>query len=1066
MTDTSDAPNEIKFTHLHVHTHYSLLDGLTKVENLVKRVKELGMDSVAITDHGIMYGAIEFYQKAKKEGIKPIIGCEVYTTADMYSRAHMNNRRNHLTLLAKNEVGYKNLVKLVSKAHLEGFYYKPRIDKNLLKEHTEGLICLSGCLAGELSQLLKSDQDTKARELALEFQKMFGAENYFIEIQRHPNVSDQNYVTPKLINLAHELKMPLVATSDSHYLTKEDAEAHDILLAVQTGNNLDDEDRLTLKNDDYSINSPEEMYEKFKDVPEAIENTQKIADACDLNLQLGVSQLPEYDLPEGHTADSYLKKLCEEGIEERYPGKITEEVKERLSYELDVIQKTGFASYMLIVQDFVNWAKDNGIIVGPGRGSAAGSIISYLLNITTIDPLRYGLLFERFMNPDRISMPDIDLDFDDARRGEVLEYVAQKYGRDHVAQIITFGTMASRGSIRDAGRALGMPYDLCDKLAKMIPFGMNLKQSLENVSDLRYEYNADANAKKLIDSASRLEGVARHASTHACGVVITKDPLTDYLPIQHSTKNDTDIITQYGMHSVEALGLLKMDFLGLKNLTIIEQAIRLIKYNHGIEIKIEKIPLDDPETFKLFQEARTTSVFQLESSGMKRYLRDLKPTQLEDIIAMVSLYRPGPMELIPEYVARKHGTREVSYLHPKLEPILKETNGIMIYQEQLMAAARALAGFSLAEADTLRKAVGKKISKLMKEQEHKFKEGAKKQGLSEEIANKFWSLVEPFGKYGFNKSHAACYAMIAYQTAYLKAHYPVEFMAAVMNSDSGDVERIAFLIDEAKMMSLEVLPPHINESFAKFTVVAEKKIRFGLSAVKNVGENVVKEIIKERKENGPFKSIEGLVTRVKGRDMNRKSLESLIKCGALDDFGERATLVSNIDQLLNYSRESQKAHLGGQVSLFDSLGDDAPILPALRLTEAEPAARAEKLLWEKELLGLFVSDHPLKDYQQEMQFQNVTPIISTIDTNGARVSIGGVITKVQRIITKTGKPMLFSWIEDTSSKIEVVVFPNLLEQNPDIWHENAIVVVKGKLNDRDGEKKLLADEVQRIASLA
>ncbi|PIR41234.1 MAG: DNA polymerase III subunit alpha [Candidatus Yanofskybacteria bacterium CG10_big_fil_rev_8_21_14_0_10_46_23] len=1052
------------FIHLHTHTHYSLLDGLSQIDRLLGRVKELGMNACAITDHGAMHGAIEFYQKATKIGIKPIIGCEVYVAEnDMFAKTNINNDRYHLVLLAKNEIGYKNLIKLVSAAHLDGFYYKPRIDKKFLAEHSEGLICLSACLAGQLSRLLKNGQDAEAENCAIEHLKIFGEGNYFIELQAHPNIADQNYVTPKLIELAQKLGLPTVATNDSHYVYKEDAEAHDILLAVQTGNRLDDTDRLTLKHDDFSIISAQEMLKKLPDVPQALENTQLIADRVDLEFSFGKNHLPHYSVPPQKTPDSYLQELCEAGLPKRYP-EVTPEVRERLDYELDVIAKTGFASYMLIVQDFVNWAKNKGIIVGPGRGSAAGSIIAYLLNITNIDPLKYGLLFERFLNPARISMPDIDLDFDDARRHEVLAYVTEKYGQDHVAQIITFGTMASRGSIRDAGRALGIDYNTCDRIAKLIPMGYSLKQAITEITDLRLEYEAKPEIKKLIDSALKLEGVVRHASTHACGVVITKNPLTDYLPVQRSTKSEDDVITQYGMKAVEDLGLLKMDFLGLSNLTIIENALASIKKNHAVSIDIDKIPLDDKKTFQLFQKAKTTSVFQLESAGMKRYLRELKPTVLEDIIAMVALYRPGPMELIPDYVARKHGKKEIVYLHPSLEPILKETYGIMIYQEQLMAAARELAGLSLAEADTLRKAVGKKIQKLLDEQEGIFKKGAEKKGTPKQVADRFWQLVIPFGKYGFNKSHAACYALIAYQTAYLKAHYPLEFMAAVLNAHSNDIEKIAFLIDEARSMEIEVLAPHINESFSKFSVTPGKRIRFGLTAIKNVGENIIEEIISQRQKDGPFRSIEDLISRIRSKDLNRKSLESLIRCGALDDFDDRATLLQNLDQLLAYSRESQRAKAGGQESLFGdaTLG----VLPPLRLQLAEPARRSEKLLWEKELLGLFVSDHPLMDYQAELSLQNVVSIKEASGQRGQAVSIGGVVTRVQRIITKTGRPMLFSWIEDMSSKVEVVVFPNILEQNPEIWQENSIVVVKGKLNDKDGVSKLLCDEVRPIASIA
>jgi DNA polymerase-3 subunit alpha len=1075
--------NKPKFVHLHTHTHYSLLDGLTRVDELVERTKELGMEAVAITDHGVMYGVIEFYQKAKKAGIKPIIGVEMYIAENMHDKRPDINGRNyyHLVLLAENNTGYRNLIKLVTAAHLEGFYYKPRIDKRLLREYSQGLIGLSGCLAGEIPRAILSRNDDRAKRLALEYQEIFGKGNFFFELQHHPNLEEQAIVNRKLLGFSKELGIPLVATQDSHYPCSEDAYAHDILLAVQTGNQVDDKDRLTLRNDDFSFLAPEKMIENFKDVPEAIENTVKIAERCNIEIELGKIKLPEYPLPIGYDADSYLKKLAYEGLSTRYGANVNEEVIARLDYELDVIKKTGFAPYFLIVQDFVNWAKKRGIIVGPGRGSAAGSLVSYLLNITNVDPLKYDLLFERFLNPERVSMPDIDLDFDDARRDEVFDYAREKYGSDHFAQIITFGTMAARGGVRDAGRALGFSYDFCDRIAKLIPFNPNqnekegfLKKSLDEIEELRQLYYTDNDAKTVIDAAMRLEGVARHSSTHACAVVITPQPLTEYLPLQKDT-SEGNIITQYEMHAVESLGLLKMDFLGLANLTIIGDTLRLIEQNHGTKIKIDEIPLDDKETFKLLREGRTTGVFQLEGAGMRRYLKELKPTVFEDIAAMVALYRPGPMELIPEYIARKHGRKKIEYLHPKLEPVLKNTYGIMIFQEDLMAAVRALAGFTLSQADILRKAVGKKIKKLLQEQKDKVIQGCLNNGVSMEIAEKFWQLIEPFDRYGFNKSHAVCYAMIAYQTAYLKAHYPVEFMAALLNSASADIERIAFLIEECRSMGIDVLPPEINESMENFSVTPVSssreetayRIRFGLAAIKNVGINVVQAIIEERKKNGPFKDIENFVCRVQSKDLNKKSLESLIRCGAFDAFGERGTLLANIEQLLYYSRESHKTRTAGQMSLFDGL-NSAVTLPPLRLAEAASATRAEKLMWEKELLGLFISDHPLKDYQQKLDFEKGLVRIKDLPFNKSNVTvkIGGIVTKIQKVITKSGKPMIFSWIEDTSAKIEVVAFPNVLEANPEAFKENNVLVIRGRLNDRDGIPKLMCDEVRAIATVS
>jgi DNA polymerase III subunit alpha len=1070
----------MKFTHLHTHSHYSLLDGLSKIDELVNRAKEMGMESLALTDHGVMYGAIEFYKKAKKAGIKPIIGCEIYVSENgmHQKRAGVDDKRYHLILLSKNETGYKNLIKIVSSAHLEGFYYKPRVDKNFLRQHSEGLIALSACLGGELSRAIASRNYEKAKKIALEHEEIFGKGNYYIELQQHPNIEDQNIVTPQLVRLARDTGIPMVATQDSHYTHTDDAHAHDVLLAVQTGNKLDDTDRLSMKDDNFALLSGEEVFEKFRvlgeDVAkEALENSEKIASLCDLEIELGKTKLPTFPLPEDYqTAEDYLKKLSDDGLIARYGDNITEEIKDRLEYELKVIKQTGFAAYFLIVQDFVNWAKQNGIVVGPGRGSAAGSLVSYLLNITNIDPLKYNLLFERFLNPERISMPDIDLDFDDARRDEVLKYVAEKYGQDHVSQIITFGTMAARGSIRDAGRALGFSYDFCDKVAKMIPLNPNqgkssLKKAVELVDELKQAYNTNLDVKKLIDAAAKLEGVARHSSTHACAVVITPEPLTNYLPLQRGT-NEEDVITQYEMHAVEDLGLLKMDFLGLANLTIIHDTLNEIKRNHNIDININDIPLNDKKTFRMLQAAKSTGVFQLESDGMKRYLKELRPTELEDLIAMVSLYRPGPMELIPQYIARKHGKDQIRYLHPKLEPIFKNTYGVMVYQEQLIEAVKTLAGFSIAEADVLRKAVGKKIKKLLDEQEDKFKSGAKTTGIPDNIANEFWSLVEPFNRYAFNRSHAACYAMIAYQTAYLKASYPTEFMAAFMNSETGDVERIAFLIEECKSMGIEVLPPDINQSFEKFAVVTSSEkpsIRFGLTAVKNVGHNVVTSMIRERQKSDSFKNIDDFINRIQHKDLNKKSLESLIKCGALDSFGERNTLIANVDNMLAYARESQKNISNGQVSLFGDTIETA--LPSFRLTAVEPAKSWEKLLWEKELLGLFVSDHPLNSCQPQLKLEKVTPIKNlSLAAAGSSVKVGGVITRIQKIVTKTGRPMIFSHVEDLTSKIELVVFPNVFEKNPEIWKENNIVIARGKVNDRDGALKLLCDDVKILMAMA
>ncbi|MCX6723745.1 MAG: DNA polymerase III subunit alpha [Candidatus Staskawiczbacteria bacterium] len=1059
----------MKFTHLHVHSHYSLLDGLPKIDELLDYVKELGMNSVAITDHGVMYGAIEFYKKAKSKGIKPIIGCEIYTAFEKLSdkRPNIDSKRNHLILLARNEQGYKNLVKLVTIAHLEGFYYKPRIDEEVLEKYAEGLIGLSACVQGKIPRLLLANKLDEAEETAKKYEKFFGKGNFYLELQHHEHIPEQETANKRLIELSKKTGIPLVATNDIHYLKKEDSEAQDVLMLINTGADANDTERLTMTEDNFSMFSPEEMAEHFKDVPEAIENTQKIADACNLKIELGKTKLPTFPLPEGKTAEKFLEELCQQGLKTRF-GEITDaellkKINDRMNYELSVIEKTGFAGYFLIVQDFVNWSKQNRIIVGPGRGSAGGSLVAYLTNITNVDPLKHDLLFERFLNPERISMPDIDLDFADRRRDEVIKYVAQKYGSDHVAQIITFGTMAARAVVRDVGRALQYTYSYCDQLAKMIPMGMDLAETLEKVDEFKDKYETDPMCKRLIDLGKKLEGVARHASTHACGVVISAEPLTNTVPLQRPPKEgDEGIITQYEMHGIEDLGLLKMDFLGLKNLTIIEDTLARIYVLHdNLKIDLDKIPYDDAKTYKLLQDALTTSVFQLESDGMKRYLKELHPTTFEDITAMVALYRPGPMQFIPDYIERKHNKQKIEYLHPKLEPILRGTQGICIYQEQLMKIAQEICGFTLGEADVLRKAVGKKIKELLDAQETKFVQGAMKNGVSKKIAEELWQWVLPFASYGFNKSHSAAYATIAYQTAYLKAHYPVEFMASVLTSERADVERISFLIDECKKMEVEVLPPNINESLKNFTVVSEKnQIRFGLLAVKNVGVNIIDAVVEERKSGGQFQSIGDFIHRVKSKDLNKKSMEALIKAGAFDQFAERNQLLQNLEKMLEIARENNKKQNTNQMGLFAN--SSVKINHDIKLESATPASNFEKLGWEKELLGLYVSSHPLNGFKK--LFETRTTAISKIDAGfvNKKVILGGLVSSVKKIITKKGQPMLFMKLEDLTGKTEVVIFPNLLERNPVALQENKIIFVAGRVDDRNGEIKIVADDVQEI----
>jgi len=1050
----------MKFTHLHVHSHYSLLDGLAKIDQLLDACQALKMPSIALTDHGSMYGAVEFYQKAKKRGIRPIIGSEVYLAPHGMEmrRPNIDSRNYHLILLVKDKEGYRNLVKLTTKAYLEGFYYKPRLDKELLKEYAQGLIGLSACISGEIPKTLIKSGLEEAEKLALEYQKIFGPGNFYLELQHHPGIEEQKTVNQALIEIGQKHNIPLVATNDVHYIKPEDAEAQDVLMSIQTDKRLADEERLTMKKDDFSLRPIEQMIKDFKKIPEAITNTQKIVEQCNFEFELGKIQLPHFEVPNGQAPDDFLKKLCREGLANRYGSSPAKEVLEQLNYELEVIKQTGFASYFLIVQDFVNWAKANNIVVGPGRGSAAGSLVSYLLNITDVDPLKYNLLFERFLSEERVSPPDFDLDFADNRRDEVIEYVANKYGENHVAQIITFGTMAARAAVRDVGRALDYSYNFCDQVAKMIPFGSTLERAIYESPELHRSYETDENTKRLIDMAIKLEGVARHASTHAAGVVITKQDINNLVPRQHPTQDDVAIVTQYEMHSIEDLGLLKMDFLGLKTLTVIQNTLNQIQEQTDQKIELAEIPLDDKKTFQLFQETNTTGVFQLESQGMKRNLKELKPSQFEDIIAMVALYRPGPMEFIPEFISRKHGYKKIQYLHPLLKPILESTYGVMVYQEQLMRIARDLAGFSPSEADVLRKAVGKKIKKLLDEQREKMIEGMTKNEIDRQTAERIWQTIEPFAQYGFNAAHSTCYALIGYRTAYLKAHYPTEFMASLMTSEQNDIERIAFLVDECHQMNIRVLPPDVNESDQNFTRVAEGIIRFGLKAVKNVGHNVVYSVVGERKTHGSFHSITDFIERVQSKDLNKKSLESLIKCGALDTFGERNQLLTSLEQMLSLVRETQRARQNGQTSLFGAQSGAA--IPSFKLPGVTPASKTECLSWEKELLGLYVSEHPLKDYQGKLA-KSVLPCQKLSRQRiGHRVQVSGIINKIQKVNTRAGQPMLFVEIEDLSGRIETLVFPNVLEETATAWQEEKVVLINGRLTDRDGSLKILCDSVK------
>ena len=1074
-----DAAMTRPFVHLHVHSHFSLLDGLAKIDELAHKAAALGQPALALTDHGALYGAVPFYQACKKAGIKPIIGVEAYVAARTRfdKEPQLDSQRYHLTLLARTNEGYQNLVKLVTKSWLEGFYYKPRVDKDLLREHAEGLIALSGCISGEIGRAILSGNRSKAEKLIAEYQGIFGAENFYLELGANPNMEEQRTVNTALVELSRTLNVPLVATNDVHYLNAEDADAHEVLLSVQTGKNLSDENRLSLRQDDFSLCDVARIEELFPDIPEVIENTVKIAERCNIELPLGKNRLPVFPLPEGTTPEKELRRLCEEGLISRFGIHHADDdiLRERLEYELSVISTTGFASYFLIVADVVNWSKQHGIVVGPGRGSAAGSLVSYVLNITNADPIRYGLLFERFLNPERISMPDIDLDFADYRRDEVLRYVTEKYGADRVAQIGTFGTMAARAVIRDAGRALGLPYGLCDRVAKLIPFGMSLEEALLGSQEFKETYDNEREVHDLVNMGKKLEGVARHVSTHACGVVIANEPLHNVVPLQRaSTDDDAHTITQFEMHAIEDVGLLKMDFLGLRNLSIIEDTLGRVKEAYGTEINIDTIPLDDEKTFALLARGDTTGVFQLESGGMRRYLKDLKPTELEDIIAMVALYRPGPMELLPSYIARKHGREEVTYLHPSLKPVLGNTYGIGIYQEQMMRIATDLARYTLPEADTLRKAIGKKIKSLLDEQEQKLKQGMIANGISEDIAEAIWELFPPFARYGFPKAHATCYALIAYQTAYLKANYPYEFMAALFTHEGTQVERTATLISESRAHGMPVLPPDINTSRAGFTVAYSGEnapstgargkpegIRFGLVSIKNAGANVVERIVQERLRNGIFTSVEDFLVRIAAPDVNKKSLEALIMAGAMDSIGERRQLLSGLDALTAFIRDHNRAERDQQASLFG--GDGAPLRMTLPATP--PATRDEKLRWEKELLGLWVSEHPLEDYAVALR-ESARPIKAISEmAEGATLIIGGIITSVKKIVTKSGHPMLFVGVEDLSDQAELIVFPRVYEQIGAMFQENAVLLFNGTVKTKDGETKLLVNEAKRLVAM-
>ena len=1087
------------FVHLHNHTFHSVLDGLTKIHDLVDKVKELGMEAAAVTDHGTMSGILDYYKTAKKAGIKPIIGIETYVaTRSRFDRdPGKDKQRFHLTVLAMNNTGFHNLMKLSTRANLEGMYYKPRIDHDLLEELNEGLIVLSGCASGEIGVALKEDDYDRARDIAKWYKSILG-DRYYLELQDHGHPKSNTHwdvqakINEGLIKLSKELDIEMVVTCDGHYLTHEYQDAHEILLCVGTGSYLSDEKRMSLKDFELHLTDPRDIIDHWgEEFPEVIRNTKKIADRCDVEIELGRILIPKYPLPDGENEHSYLLRLTYQGLLQRYNGaskeeaekldpdeiipKLSDEVRERAKMELGVMGNMGYEGYFLIVQDFINWGKSQGIVFGPGRGSAAGSIVAYALNITDLDPLKYGLLFERFLNPDRISMPDIDVDIQDTRRDEVIEYCAKKYGEDHVSNIATFGKMFGRMAVRDVARVLEVPYAESDRLAKLVPppnqgRHIPLSVSIKEDADLRNEYENNPTAKEVLDYAIQLEGTIRSHGVHACGVVIAPDTLANYIPLEMAQKGV--VATQFPMGEVEELGLLKMDFLGLSNLTIINNAMRIIRKAYKKEINLSELPLDDKKTYELFQRGDTTGVFQLESAGMKRYLRGLKPTTFEDIIAMVALYRPGPMQFIDSFIRRKHGEEEITYLHPGMKNSLKNTYGILVYQEQFMQISKEWCGFTGGQADTLRKAVGKKKIDLMKKVKPEFVEGAVKVGgATKEIAETFWTQLEEFANYCFNKSHAACYGLIAYWTAYLKAHYPDAFMAALMTSDHDDTDRLAIEITECKHMGISVLSPDVNESFVEFAVVPnENKIRFGMSAVKGVGVGAVEEVLRAR-EDGPFTSVEDFARRVSTSKFNRKAWESLIKSGAFDDMGDRSDLLFNLDSITSFASKLQKEAASGQTNLFGMLGGDdaASVQSTLHLQKA-PVKHddKERLMWERELLGLYISAHPLDRYETYLseQTQPLTQLVPEYDSR--MMTVGGIISTVRTIVTKSGSKMAFVGIEDKFGEGEIIVFPNLYEKVGAKLVQDAVIRVSGKnsARDRDGnlgnESKLIADDIIAI----
>ena len=1071
----------MNFTHLHVHTEYSLLDGSNKIKEYVARVKELGMDSAAITDHGVMYGVIDFYREAKAAGINPILGCEVYVAPNSRFDREVGSdedRYYHLVLLAENNQGYANLMKIVSLGFVEGFYYRPRVDKELLRQYHEGIIALSACLAGEVPRYLTRGLYEEARQTALEYQEIFGKDNYFLELQDH-GIPDQRLVNQQLLRMSEELHIPLVATNDVHYTYEDDVAAHDILLCIQTGKKLTDENRMRYEGGQYFVKSPEQMAELFPYALQALENTHKIAKRCHVEIEFGVTKLPRFDVPSPYTSWEYLNKLCYEGLDERY-GDRAEELKPRLKYELDTIQKMGYVDYFLIVSDFIRYARDHGIPVGPGRGSAAGSIVSYTLGITQLDPIRYNLLFERFLNPERVSMPDIDVDFCFERRQEVIDYVVRKYGKDCVAQIVTFGTMAARGVIRDVGRVMDLPYALCDSIAKMIPQELNITidKALEMNHELKTLYDTDEKIKELINMSRRLEGLPRHTSMHAAGVVISQKEVDEYVPLSRAA--DGTIVTQFTMTTLEELGLLKMDFLGLRTLTVIDNAVRLVAKDTGRKLDMLKIDYNDRAVLDSIGTGKTEGVFQLESGGMKNFMKELKPQSLEDIIAGISLYRPGPMDFIPQYIRGKNNPETITYDCPQLQPILEPTYGCIVYQEQVMQIVRDLGGYTLGRSDLVRRAMSKKKAAVMAKERQNFVYGNKEEdvpgcianGIDEKTANKIYDDMTDFAKYAFNKSHAAAYALVAYQTAYLKYYYPVEFMAALMTSVIDNPPKVAEYILTCRQMGIRILPPDINVGEAGFTVDG-KNIRYGLSAIKSIGRPVIDAVVEERTLGGSYRSLKDFIERLTGKETNKRTIENFIKSGAFDGLGgTRKQFMMIYADIMDRIAHEKKSSMTGQMTLFDLMGEEDKREYEIQLPKVGEYDKEQLLAFEKEVLGIYVSGHPLEKYEALWKhvITNVTSDFALDEEtghskvmDGNRAVIGGILTDKRVKYTKTNKTMAYLTVEDLVGTVEVVVFPKDYEKNLQYLNVDDRVFIRGRVSSEDDQSsKLICEKIFRF----